>query len=94
MLPTTNFLPHVPISLIQRKLLNNLLEADGNVVTHDDLLKLWPNAKTKAALEMAVFNLRRKLEANGYTIISHRGLGYSIAEKTKRRKKAKTAALA
>jgi DNA-binding response OmpR family regulator len=36
---------------------------------------------------MGVFNVRRKIEPHGYTIVSHRGLGYSIAEKTKRRKK-------
>jgi DNA-binding winged helix-turn-helix (wHTH) protein len=66
MQPTVDFLPHVPISLVQRRLLNKLIEAGGNVVPHDELVKLWPD---------------------GYTIVSHRGLGYSIAEKTKRRKK-------
>jgi DNA-binding response OmpR family regulator len=84
---TTDFLPHVPISLIQRRLLTRLLEAEFKVVPHDELMKLWPDGTTKSALEMGVFNVRRKIEPHGYTIVSHRGLGYSIAEKTKRRKK-------
>jgi DNA-binding winged helix-turn-helix (wHTH) protein len=88
MQPTVSFLPHVPISLVQRRLLNKLLEAEGNVVTHDELVKLWPDSTTKSALEMAVFNLRKKLEPNGYQVVSHRGLGYSIAEKKRRRAKA------
>jgi DNA-binding winged helix-turn-helix (wHTH) protein len=76
---TTDFLPHVPISLVQRRVLSKLLEAEGNVVPHEQLQAVWPESGSRTALEMAVFNLRKKLKRNGYKIISHRGLGYSIA---------------
>jgi DNA-binding response OmpR family regulator len=84
--PSLDFLPNVPISMVQRRLLSKLLAAEGNVVAHDELLELWPKTRSKTALEMAVFNLRRKIDKSGYDIISHRGLGYSLASKKRRKK--------
>lgn len=84
--PMTEFLSHVPISRTQRRLLNRLLDAEGNIVTHEQLIRLW-DKPSKTALEIAIFNLRKKIHRNGYKIISHRGLGYSLVE-TRRRKEA------
>lgn len=88
-----NFLPNVPISLTQRKLLNLLAESKG-IVTYEELQSFggWPKRKSKGALEMIVFGLRKKLIGTRYQIVCHRGLGYSLVDKacSKRRSAAST----
>jgi DNA-binding winged helix-turn-helix (wHTH) protein len=73
------FLPHVSMSATQRRLLSRLVEKRPNVVTHAELLSLWPS-RSVSALNMALFAVRKKIEPEGYTIVPHRGLGYSLAE--------------
>ena len=80
MTPVTDFLPHVPISHHGRLVLAKFLEHKGNVVTQAELRSLPNKRLTKAALEMTIYTLRRKLRDHGYNIICHRGLGYSLAE--------------
>jgi DNA-binding response OmpR family regulator len=75
------FLPHVSMSATQRRLLGRLVEKQPSVVTHAELLSLWPS-KSADALNMALFAVRKKIEPEGYDIISHRGMGYSLVERT------------
>jgi DNA-binding winged helix-turn-helix (wHTH) protein len=80
MKPTTDFVPHVPISAQGRLLLAKLLDKQPSVVTHAELMSLPNRRLTKAALEMTIYGLRKKLQPEGYAIICHRGLGYSLAD--------------
>ena len=75
-----DFLPHVSMSLTQRKLLGRLIEKKPNVVTHAELLSLWPS-RSQGALNMALYAVRKKIEPEGYDIVAHRGLGYALVQR-------------
>lgn len=80
MKPEREFLPHVAMSATQRRLLGRLVEKQPTVVTHAELLTLWPS-KSVSALNMALFAVRKKIAPEGYDVVSHRGLGYSLAKR-------------
>lgn len=76
-------LPDVPISVRQRVVLDKLMENSERIVKHSELRALWPNqAGTQGALNMVIYNLRHKLFRHGYDIVSHRGLGYALIDRT------------
>jgi two-component system OmpR family response regulator len=79
-------LNEVPVDLSARELavLELLLQRAGRVVNKNqiaDHLTSWDTDLTNNAIEIIVHRLRKKLECDGFTIRTMRGLGY-LVEKT------------
>lgn len=72
-----SLLPHVPMSRLQRQVLTLLHASAPAIVPHPNLLRIWPN-RSQGALNMVLYGLRKKLRPEGYDIVSHRGVGYSL----------------
>jgi two-component system OmpR family response regulator len=80
------FLKGEPVDLSARELavLEILLQRAGRVVNKNqiaDLLTGWDSELTHNAIEIVIHRLRKKLEVDGFTIRTLRGLGY-LVEKT------------
>lgn len=77
MKPTLDFMPHIPLSLSQRKVLAKLLRSEGRVVEHKTLLTA--GGISKGGLDTCIFAIRRKLSDERFDIVNHRGVGYSLS---------------
>jgi hypothetical protein len=73
--------PQIPMSRLQRIVLAKLAERAPAIVPHSELLSLWqiPH-RSRGSLDMVLFGLRKKLP-EGYEIIPHRGVGYSLSRR-------------
>jgi DNA-binding winged helix-turn-helix (wHTH) protein len=72
-----SMLPHVPMSRLQRQVLARLANKAPDIVPHRELLTIWPD-RSQGALNMVLYGLRKKVRPEGYDIVSHRGVGYSL----------------
>ncbi|MDD2861166.1 MAG: winged helix-turn-helix domain-containing protein, partial [Acidiphilium sp.] len=75
------------LTRIQYNLLALFVRNQGRVLTHRQVLTaIWGPAHTEdiAYLRIYVSQLRRKLIASGFTLITEPGIGYRLAEATDR----------
>lgn len=77
-----NTAPEIGLNEKERRVLA-LLEG-GRVVQRGAFMRLWPSPPSDLALSIVIHRLRSKLAPAGFEIVTHRGVGYSLAPRTPR----------